>query len=525
MQAGQIGLVPRWHDALQQAQRGLPTGWKAHRIPAGLWLSSGHGTASQAVAAARLAPDPERPALVLDVPADSPAAALGIACIARLLPTVDGVRPVRLLLPRGEPAALELPLIEGKLDAVVGIGAPTGVPGRPVALWATGAEGIGGWVPWTRIRPEHPAEPLGLLYPSPVWERTLLASGVPAPLPGTATTRVPAGLLLTRVHGTGEVRSGALSAALVGLPAEAERMALIVDAEQYDHLLLAAIDRVLGNLDRAAVKVVRVVWPNAGTGRTGSALAELAAWHRVSLLAPDGRLLPIATPGGPPTLAVARSAFDESALMQRGAGHPAPDQRFERTPLLLPGGWRCPVIAGRGTVSGPTASTASGPLLPAPPWEGAVRHSVAEAAAAGLTVRRALYGIDVAGPDGVFRSPTPALPDPLRPILSWGGNGVWEGGGEIGLTSVVRSLRRGGVRSIRLLVRTGTVNWLPHGGELANAAGVEVVLEQQQGAQERPKVALISPVVARRVLRSPTPAPANEPAAAPELVPVTAVAT
>jgi len=243
-------------------------GWSVTRIPAGLWLSTTARSASPEALG--------RAALVIDAPGPDQRTD---TLMAELLPMLSRPgRSVRLVLSAADRYA-DLSWSHG-LELLV---AETEITLTPYGYAVVRQPGLmSRQLPqWRRCLPNGDQQPAGVLGPSPAWEQQLDAS--PVALPGQRLTvyRVPAGLALD------ENAQDSPSAQVAGsVWPDPGRVTVVIGEAVEPSAVLDGLAELLPLLPLRSSDGVRLHWPRAASGDTGSALGELAVRWGSDLIAP-----------------------------------------------------------------------------------------------------------------------------------------------------------------------------------------------------------------------------------------------
>ncbi|MFG2526018.1 hypothetical protein [Streptomyces sp. NPDC048527] len=123
---------------------------------------------------------------------------------------------------------------------------------------------------------EWAAETASWMYVPPPWWEEVLHSGLPAPPEPWRTQLIPAGLWLFR--GQPSTQDAAV---VTRIPADPERLAIVVGATEPDRAILAALDRVLAGLPEDCPRAVRLFLPFVAP-QTARAFART---HKLDLVA------------------------------------------------------------------------------------------------------------------------------------------------------------------------------------------------------------------------------------------------
>jgi hypothetical protein len=308
---------------------GLPPGWLARRIPAGVWVFEEPEPApARAVELGWPVPDPARPIVVADGRGEPALRAAGAA--VRSLVDQGAPRRVRLLLPGLSPQAAQRFADRHSVDVVATAGALR-IGRSHLHTWGFNAERPTEFWQWFRFVPGRRPEPFGAIHPLPAWEASLLSrSALPAHLAGLVPYRIAAGLALLP-GGPPDVRFLEYAAQIQPDP---QRLTVVVGANNGEAAIVYAVE---------------------------SLFAALPAARRVRLVCP----------------ALARSAGVRELVRRYGAEVLAPDTEFTQTretgALIATG----PQGLGhwvRMTADGRTESL--GPLHPVPSWRSALRAAL-----------------------------------------------------------------------------------------------------------------------------------------------------
>lgn len=260
---------------------GLPAGWVARRIPAGVWLFEEPEPAAARAAELRWpVPDPARPIVVVDGRGGSALEAASAA--VRSLAEQGAPRRVRLVLPGLSPFAAQRFADRQELDVVATSGAVR-VGRSHLYTWGFDAERPASFWQWFRFVPGRRPEPFGAIHPSPAWEAALIGAGaVPARLGGLVPYRIAAGLALLP-GGPADVTFLGHAA---GIRPDLERITVAVSANHGE----AAVARAVGDLLAAlpATRRMRLVCPSSAANLR---LRELVRRYDAELVAPDAGIV------------------------------------------------------------------------------------------------------------------------------------------------------------------------------------------------------------------------------------------
>jgi hypothetical protein len=235
---------------------------------------------------------------------------------------------------------------------------------------------------WYRRFPDGNGEAAGALAPSPPWERMLADVFTAEHAHDLRLRRVPAGLALARP----EQEAWLASTAQQVWP-DPERLTIVIDGTTPPEVICRHLAGLLTPLARQAPDGIRLHWPRAGVGGSGSALAELAGEIGVDLIVP---------------------AADVSACgfggICRGPSGAAPWLQFGRD----------------GSVN------MLGSLYPVPAWEDALAEDGLADPPSGVLVEDVAAGLCVYRPGpsqrGLRATARSILPDPGRVTIVAGGD-------------------------------------------------------------------------------------------------------
>jgi hypothetical protein len=298
--------------------------------------------------------------------------------LSELLPALAGrVSTVRLVLSaageRYAPAARASGLDVVAADGPVEVTSHGSAPGGPSGPVGPAGPTAGRLPQWRCYRADGGQAAVGLLAPSPPWERGLPpAGGLSA---GLWLRRVPAGLAIEAVSDDPPGRAK-LSAEDVW--PDPQRVTIVVGPGEPE-ALREALSALLPRLPLPATDGVRLYWPRSGAGASRKALLELARQHGTDLIAPVADLSP--------------SGF---GAVCHGPGGAAPWARLTST----------------GDVD------LIGSLYPAPPWELSLGDTELEGMPERVRVEHVAAGLCICRPDrsgrGFVSTALAILPDPDR---------------------------------------------------------------------------------------------------------------
>lgn len=275
-------LIPSaWWDGSVRAGLPAPAApWQIRPIPAGLWLFRGRPSVREAEVVVRIPADPARLGLVVGAAEPNPGIFDAISHVLAGLPG-DGPRAVRIFLPFVTPEAGRSLARDHRLDLVA---APAGLRfrGGIAGVCAAGAAGPEGFWQWYRTRSGDLPQPCGAIYPQPGWEAGLVGHSAFGMRSAAVAGRIPAGFALRPL---GPIDSGFARFA-AEVPADSERLRVVVQGNGFDPLLMAACRELLDALPLAATRHVQLVWPYAGARESSVPLRELAALLDAPVVAP-----------------------------------------------------------------------------------------------------------------------------------------------------------------------------------------------------------------------------------------------
>ncbi|WP_329138359.1 hypothetical protein OG552_30475 [Streptomyces sp. NBC_01476] len=228
----------------------------------------------------RIPADPARLGLVVGAAEPNPGIFDAISHVLAGLPG-DGPRAVRIFLPFVTPEAGRSLARDHRLDLVA---APAGLRfrGGIAGVCAAGAAGPEGFWQWYRTRSGDLPQPCGAIYPQPGWEAGLVGHSAFGMRSAAVAGRIPAGFALRPL---GPIDSGFARFA-AEVPADSERLRVVVQGNGFDPLLMAACRELLDALPLAATRHVQLVWPYAGARESSVPLRELAALLDAPVVAP-----------------------------------------------------------------------------------------------------------------------------------------------------------------------------------------------------------------------------------------------
>jgi hypothetical protein len=404
-------------------------GWSVAHLRSGLWLADRPGPVPPEVLALRAEPGQLNVVLAASGPDERTD-----AVISELLPRLTGwAGAVRLILPAAADRyaatarACGLQLIAADGSIVV---TPHGYAlVRPAEPGAPASEPP----QWRSYLVDGGSEAMGLLAPSPPWERGLPQAGEFRA--GIRLRRVPAGLA---IEAAADRRDQPAGPAAEKVWPDPQRVTIVVGPGQRAQLR-DALAALLSGMALEATDGVRLYWRRAGAGTSRSELLELARQCETDLIAPVGDL----------------SALGFGAVSAGPAGA-APWVRLTST-----GG-----------------TELAGSLYPAPPWEQSLGDTELEGIPEPVRVEHVAAGLCVYRPDragrGFIATARSILPDPDQLTVVVGGSAD-DADVRNDVEEVLKRIPVDSARHLRLLLAdAGGRRGASFGQQLADGLGAQI---------------------------------------------------